>query len=259
MAAPPCHKNRLPVARSVLRTDALSRLLEREYPLPAPVGASPLSNRSNDVFLVVAADRSRYALRVFPSEEQCGDRVGAESLRFELELLRFARMRGLAVPTVIDRRDGSSQGELEVPEGRRRFALFGFEPGALVPELDRVRARALGRCLARFHLLSDEFTSSADRGPLDESFLLEEPLRRLHTVPGLDPTAVAALDGLGASLAARIRDLVLPAGGWGPLHGDIWWGNALFRGPMPTLLDFEYCGPGWRAYDVASMRGSALA
>ncbi len=44
-----------------------------------------------------------------------------------------------------------------------------------------------------------------------------------------------------------------------PIHGDYWWNNAHFDGQDVTLFDFDFCGNGWRIYDIAAFQGTARA
>jgi Ser/Thr protein kinase RdoA (MazF antagonist) len=56
-------------------------------------------------------------------------------------------------------------------------------------------------------------------------------------------------------LVADLRERIehLPGGRleWGVCHGDLHYGNAHRTGDQITLFDFENCGVGWRAYDLA--------
>jgi Ser/Thr protein kinase RdoA (MazF antagonist) len=46
---------------------------------------------------------------------------------------------------------------------------------------------------------------------------------------------------------------------WGICHGDVHAGNAFIASPETvTLFDFDACGPGWHAYDLATMRHNTV-
>jgi len=57
--------------------------------------------------------------------------------------------------------------------------------------------------------------------------------------------------------AAKVRhriEAVQPQLNFGFCHGDLHGGNAAFDGDTITMFDFDCCGVGWRAYDIAVYR-----
>ncbi|MGH2409330.1 MAG: phosphotransferase, partial [Chloroflexota bacterium] len=69
------------------------------------------------------------------------------------------------------------------------------------------------------------------------------------------PDDEAYVRGLAGSLRERVRKLPASALDWGICHGDLHLANAHVdeEGTM-TVFDFDLCGYGWRAMDLAVQR-----
>jgi Ser/Thr protein kinase RdoA (MazF antagonist) len=84
--------------------------------------------------------------------------------------------------------------------------------------------------------------------------LLDRPL--LAILPFLEerPTDRSYLVDLVEKLHARLAGLAAGLE-WGPCHGDVHGGNChIAAGNTLSLFDFDCCGPGWRAFDLATFR-----
>src|SRR5205814_5007568 len=123
-----------------------------------------------------------------------------------------------------------------------------------VPLLDAGCATRLGAALADLHQASADFRSPHRRFRLDLATLLWHPLALVTRTLAHRPTDCAFLTGLAADLSQRI-DAVAPELETGPLHGDVYHGNVhLTAAGALTWFDFDLCGEGWRAYDLAVFR-----
>jgi Ser/Thr protein kinase RdoA (MazF antagonist) len=60
-------------------------------------------------------------------------------------------------------------------------------------------------------------------------------------------------------LKGSIQGLPRQIDEYGIIHGDFWWNNVHFAKGKIALFDFDFCGYGWRAYDIGSLRGTAKA
>lgn len=140
--------------------------------------------------------------------------------------------------------------------------LFHHAPGThfSIPfHHDERECTLLGRLLAQVHTHGATFASAYTRPALDLHFLLEEPLRCIEPFLTDRPDLSSSL----GEVATRLRALLAgPAGAgltWGICHGDVHGGNAYIAPPeLVTLFDFDACGPGWLAYDLASFRANTL-
>ncbi|GAA1039620.1 hypothetical protein GCM10009557_58760 [Virgisporangium ochraceum] len=247
------------VTHSLLHTDDLARLLEREYAIVAPVTVSLLNRGFNDTYRVTDADGGRRVLRVYNRDKYW---IRSESdLLFELDLLEHLAAAGLAVVRPYPRTTGDRLGRLGAPEGERGFALFTHAPGRPSYEgtLTADQWRGFGAGIARMHREMDAFRTDHDRYHLDERVLIHRPLAGLAPYAGSERALadLAELTRLGGQLTDRLRRLRTIPGAYAIVHADLHRGNTHVddEGRFRTF-DFDHCGFGLRAYDlVAQYRG----
>lgn len=236
-------------ATPAVSTAEIAHLFTTEYDRGTPDECRLLHTGLNDTY-AVRVDGAQYALRVHGSHKWW---IGGEDdLRFELGLLDHLDAEGLPVSVPLARRHGDPLGRLRTSSGDRFFTLFTWAPGRPgdgTPE----RVRLLGETLAAIHVAADTYQPAHSRYTLDERSLLDRFVRQLE--PSLqrdDPADVAFVEENIADIRRRIRTFDPGPGGWGVVHGDVQSLNIHFTGDdQITFLDFDLCGYGWRAYDVA--------
>lgn len=236
-----------PVTYSTPSGDALAALLSADYDIGRPVSCHLLQRGLNDSFLVTAG-KSRYVLRLY----RRGWRSDGE-ISYEMDALMHLRRKGVPVCAPVPRKDGEIRAELDAPEGTRTAVLFLYAPGR---ELAGTPADSwhYGRAVAAVHAATDDFRTEAPRFALDLDHLLREPLAALRPALGHRLRDLAYLEELAATLRARIERLPAAEMDRGFCHGDFHGDNAHIDGETVTFFDFDCCGPGWRAYDIAVFR-----
>jgi Ser/Thr protein kinase RdoA (MazF antagonist) len=238
----------LPVVHSTLAAGPLIAALWPDYSLPPPTGCHLLHSGFNDHYFV-ATPEGDYALRVYHH----GWRT-AEEVAFELAALTHLQSRGVPVCGPIARRDGAYQYLLTASEGPRLAALFPFAAGRVPAAADPEENRACARTMAQIHHHTDDFTSAHPRSTLNLPHLIDGPLALL--LPFLTPRPAEAdfVQALARALHAGLGPQI-GALDWGYCHGDFHGGNArLDADGTLRVFDFDCCGLGWRAYDLAVCR-----
>ncbi len=162
-----------------------------------------------------------------------------------------------AVPVVqpIQRRDGTYSAVLTLDDQPGRATLYAFVPGitpgrAITPE----QSAAFGAALAQLHQAT---AARADLPALPDLDLLAGPAAAIAAAPGFQHHASLKLI---VDLAHQpLRQLPRTRATFGFCHGDAHPSNVIIDAERATLLDFEWSGYGWRAYDLAtclwSLRG----
>ncbi|MBP6016904.1 MAG: phosphotransferase [Candidatus Promineofilum sp.] len=246
------------IARSFISAASVAEIVAAEYDCPPPVSAKLFSKllrtQDNDHYLVTAGDGQQYAFRLY----QQGDRfrkVESDYL-YEMDWLNFLKGHELPVSYPIRRRDGGHVGRLDAPEGPRYYALFSLAYGDPMSLKDPEQLYTMGETMARIHVISNDFTTPHARKAIDLTYLLDRPLERINRTWTDD--RVANLD-LVTAAAEEARDELagllehFPTDGWGPIGGDFHQSSVFFdETDRPTFFNFDLCGPGWRAYDVAA-------
>jgi Ser/Thr protein kinase RdoA (MazF antagonist) len=247
------------VARSFVAAGALAELIAAEYDLPEPVSCKLFSKllrtQDNDHYLVTAADGRQFVSRVY----QQGDRLQRQEsdYQFELDWLNFLKSRHLPVSGPICRRDDRYLGSLPAPEGVRYYALFDLAPGTTLSLTKSEQLYHFGAKMAEIHVVSNDFHTPHARQPLDLENLLDRPLAKLRQMWA---TARSSDLDLLVNSAEEARQEITNlfdddenADRWGPIGGDFHSNNVHFDNKnQPTFFNFDLCGYGWRAYDIAS-------
>lgn len=248
------------IARSFIAADSAAEMIAAEYDFAQPVAcrlfSKLLRTQDNDHYLVTTGDGRRLVARIY----QQGDRFGRQEsdYLYELDWLAYLKDRGLPVSYPIARRDGGFLGRLAAPEGLRYYALFSLAEGEPLSLKDPDQLYAIGESMARIHVVSDAYEAHYVRRPLDMAYLLDRPLERIRRAwtderaENLDLVLTSAEEAR-QELQSLLDEVEQTPGGWGPIGGDFHSSSTYFdERNEPTFFNFDLCGPGWRAYDIAA-------
>ena len=179
---------------------------------------------------------------------------GEPDLRFELDLLTHLHVHGVPVSHPVARSNGDFLGRTQLEGAERFYSLFTWATG--VPggdDMSSEQAYEVGRVIAEIHVCSDLFRTALPRYELGEETLLDRPLRVME--PALqrsDPGLVTFIRTEIERVRERMRSFDPGPDGWGVVHGDPQDLNYhVSPEGKPTVFDFDMCGYGWRAYDLA--------
>ncbi|MBY3620622.1 phosphotransferase [Acinetobacter sp. CUI P1] len=239
-----------PITYSLLATDALLLHIKEHYEIPEPVQLQYFLRGMNDTYILQTA-LEKYIFRVYRA-----DRRSRSEIDFELELLNDLHEKGVNVSIPIPRKDGIIFNEFLVPEGVKYGVLFSFAEGNEKPIHAVEESYLFGQAVAQIHKATDNFKSEHVRGKLDFEHLIEKPLHTIKLHMNHRQEDYQFLYDLAIQLKAQI-EVHLEAGlDWGICHGDLHGNtNVTFtdEGKL-THYDFDICGYGWRAYDIAEFR-----
>lgn len=241
-----------PVTYSTPSPEALKRVIQEDYHLGLVTDCKLLYRSVNDTFLVVTQD-SKFIFRIY----RLGWRKHSEIL-YELEALLHLDARNVSVSTPILREDGGLVGVIKAPEGPRHVVLFTYAPGK-EPTYDIETESALyGRAVARVHAQSETFRGSHERFRLDMDHLLDTPVRSIQPFLSHRKDDWEYVKRLASKLRRQLDALPLDRLERGFCHGDFHSGNGHLQGNDEMIFfDFDCCGFGWRAYDIAVFRWNA--
>ncbi|NJR50400.1 MAG: phosphotransferase [Leptolyngbyaceae cyanobacterium CSU_1_3] len=242
-----------PVAYSTLTGEALIAKVLSRYKIE-PVTHCQFWNRGlSDVYLV-ETQASRYVLRVSHAHWR-----SKSDIDFELELLDFLRQHCAPIAYPLRTQDEQLAIEIKAPEGKRYASLFIYAPGKVaLGDLNPTQSQTLGETVAKLHLIGTNFCSHADRSPMTLKYLLDDSFTTI--APFLKPHQLECLQAAIAQIKYQLRDFPQEPPFWGICWGDPHSGNAHFTADNQVMLfDFDQCGYGWRAFDIAKFLQVALS
>lgn len=249
------NKRLIPVIHSIVSGNALIETVLNNYPIGTR-SCQIYKRGLNDTYLV-ATEQEIDILRVY----RYGWRTKAE-IDFELELLAFLHERQQPVAYPLKREDGSLTTEIAAPEGKRYTAVFSYAPGSAVNELNGRQSQNLGEVLANIYRSLDNFKSSFTKPALNSQYLLDQAIEAIAPLYQHRGSDIADLQKQIENIKTQLEVVQLPdaAPAYGICVGDVHAGNAHFTWEdKPTLFDFDQCGYGWRAFDIAKFMHTAYS
>lgn len=235
-----------PTRDSNLDADALARQTLARYSIGEITRCRFHARGLNDTYKIETRSGKSYFLRIY----RAGWRT-REQIEAELAVLQHLARCDVSVSTAVVRTDDALLTLLDCAEGERWAALFTAAPGVEVDfkSYTQEQAGRYGEAAAAIHRAADGVTANLRRAALDLDLLLNEPLALIEPVIAHRPDDVAYL----ADLANQLRRNVDNAAGLekGFCHGDLHGHNAGYADETFTVYDFDCCGWGYRAYELA--------
>ena len=236
-----------PVTYSTLACDALRARVLPGYDLDQVTNCQLWNRGLSDIY-VVDTPATPYILRVSHTHWRTKSEID-----FELELLVFLRQRQIPVACPIPTRGGDLAVEINAPEGKRYATLFTYAPGHIaLGDLNLVQGHKLGETVAQLHQAAIDFHSQAYRPPLTLDYLLDDSLKAIAPFLQHRSQDLAYLVTVVDQIKVQLQDFPQDPPFWGICWGDPHSGNVHFTDDNHvTLFDFDQCGYGWRAFELA--------
>ncbi|WP_299486738.1 phosphotransferase [Acaryochloris sp. IP29b_bin.137] len=236
-----------PVTYSTLACDALVSRVLPYFQLADVIDCKLWHRGLSDVYLVETATRL-FVLRVSHAHWRTKSEID-----FELELLIFLQQREIPVARPLRTMDGQLSIEIEAPEGKRYAALFDFAPGQVpLGDLSSSQGQKLGETIGRLHQVATDFHSRAYRQPLTLDYLLDDSLEAIAPFLQDRPQDHEYLIDIISEVKKKLQDMPKDPPFWSVCWGDPHSGNVHFTDDnQVTLFDFDQCGHGWRAFELA--------
>lgn len=236
---------------STVAPSAVLAVVSEHYGCSAAASCELLQHHLDATYLVADAASSRI-VRLFNARWWRRAEVEGEAA-----VLLHLALRGVRVAAPSPRKDGGWVTAVRAPEGERQLLVYPFLHGeALVPSRDAV---AMGQAVGVLHRTLEGFHLTHPRRELTLPGLLQNTfdvtLSQLEGLPGVAGELRRYLLGLKERVLARAESLGLGSFRHGICHGDLNFSNAVRQADGElALFDFESCGPGILAYDLAVFR-----
>jgi len=244
-----------PIITSFFAPEALARRIEAAYGFQ-DVRCQLITATLRDVYLVESR-AGRHILIVYRHGQRTFNEIAAE-WQFVEYLARHAAPVAPAIATLT----GEQIVTFQAPEGVRYAIVTTFVTGQHLRRRPSVEAtRRYGGIIATIHVLADQAQTAFGRTTQDIAVRLDQALVGIRTILGEWLTERDYLEQCAQELHARLQALPKEPSTYGIIHGDAIRANALVGDDgSVTVIDFDWYGLGWRAYDIASylltVRGS---
>ncbi|AJS60641.1 phosphotransferase [Paenibacillus sp. IHBB 10380] len=239
-----------PVSYSLLSREAILSHIKDNYNVDTPVSFQYFLRGMNDTYVLVTK-QAQYIFRVYRA-----DRRNNSEIAFELDLLNYLHVKGVSVSIPITKKDGTFINEFVVPEGVKYGVMFSYAEGNEKPIHAIEDSYLFGKAVAQIHKIADNFNSEHVRGDLNFEHLIENSLNTINLHMEHRQEDYEFLYELAMRLKEQIVNHLEKGLDWGVCHGDL-HGNtnvAFTDDGKLTHYDFDFCGCGWRAYDIAEFR-----
>ncbi|REE55369.1 Ser/Thr protein kinase RdoA (MazF antagonist) [Paenibacillus taihuensis] len=208
----------------------------------------------NDTYRIKTSS-GYYILRVYRLSVCEADVAYEVSLLNELEI-KLSAVTTTKVSEPITQLDNRSYTVIEAPEGKRAAVIFRYIDGKENVLQVEASCFAFGKSAAELHTAMDRLTIDLPRYEVDTYFLIKQPYERIVNYIGENHQAVPFLRQFADALEERIVAAAKCGLDWGICHGDMHGNNNAFQeGVQWTHYDFEWAAKGWRAYDLAQVKG----
>lgn len=241
--------NAIPIqaSHSILNPSDLFQKIVPEYSLKDSSSCVFWWGGQNHTYRIKAADGD-YALRVYVKDWRSLDEI-----EYEVDALLHLQKKGFPVAAPIAKKDGTYISHIDAPEGTRYVIITKYMKGGPVDLGQSDNAYRLGQSIAQFHAATDDFNSSHAARKLDAENLIQQPLNRVLPHIAHNPTDTEFLKEHAATVI-KIINAAADEMDVGLCHGDFFGPNMFDYEGTISMFDFDFCGHGFRAYDLASLK-----
>lgn len=236
------------ISYSTIAVEEVKRLAIRHYNFASSLQCVLYQRGINDVYQIALPDRT-FALRISRANWRA-----RSALMSELAVINHVHSKGVDVAIPIPRVDGQWITEIVAPEGLRSSVVYNWAKGSKIKYASEVDVRRFGMLMARVHGALDDMAPQPELPNFDANFMLRMSLDVIRPLIAGRPALLSELTDLASRLESRLLSARKSLRDWGLCHGDVANHNAHVYGDRCVLFDFDFCGWGWRLFDLACYR-----
>lgn len=242
-----------PVVHSVLSPIALQITLEQNYQLGNIISINFFQAGLNDTYLVTTKN-DKYILRAYRKDWR-----SESDILCEIDLLNFLSHKKLKIASPIRKTNNEFITSVKAPEGLRYLLLFDYIAGTppTYTKSAEHEAQMYGKAFGQLHAALKSFTSPHVRFELDFKYLLLSPLQFIKPFLNHRQSDWKYLSQLADDLLYELNQLPITKLSRGFCHGDLNTQNVHFEKNNIGLFDFDCCGYGYHAADIAAFKWGA--
>jgi len=233
-----------PVLSSTLSVTHLNQFLQENYGFGEASSCRLLRAGINHTYLVTDGTQ-KAVFRVYSLNWRTETEI-----REELRLLTLLQENGLPVSYPIPDEQGNYVQAFNAPEGKRFGVLFSFAGGEKQLTLSTETHYRIGEIMARFHQLTHNLT--LQRPAYTTNRLLTDSVEKLKPFLAAETDEMTFMLSAQEYLRTEFANINEQEVRRGVVHLDIWFDNLnITSDGTITLFDFDFCGNGILALDIA--------
>lgn len=240
--------NFFPVEISVIWSNALCNYIKEEYFPNSLIKCRLFYRGLHDIYKVVTENKEYY-FKVYRQ----GIR-SKEEIQGEIDLLNHLKISGIEVSFPVIKKNGSYISQFNTVNGIRYGVMYtsvGIMDFSKIEETAESNDR-LGSYIASIHNAWDKYDGAVNRKDLDENLFIDDSMRAVREFSNIHTFDIDFLENVARNVKKQLNSLPNDKPQYGVCHGDFYSGNIRVDGNNnPILFDFDFCGNGWRAYDIS--------
>lgn len=232
----------------MLSSNALCDYIKREYFPCASVKCRLFYRSLHDTYRVTT-DNKEYFFKVY--------RQGVRSMieiQSEVDLLNHLKLSGIESVLPVVKLNGKYVSQFHTVNGVRYGVLFtsvGLHEFGKIEETEELNDK-LGSYIASIHNAWDQCDFVSHRWSIDAQSFIDHSMNIVREFSSSYPIDIDFLEGVAKNVKSQLESLINEKPQYGVCHGDIYSGNIrVDANKNPILFDFDFCGNGWRAYDIS--------
>jgi Ser/Thr protein kinase RdoA (MazF antagonist) len=233
-----------PVTNSNLSPAHLGLFVQEKYSLHKSTTCKLIRAGINDTYLVIS-NLEKYVFRVYSLNWRT-------KVEIEEEIRMLNELRENRIPVsyaVVDRENNYLQ-KLNAPEGDRFGVLFTYAEGEKLHRFPGEVHYQVGELMAQIHKVTHN--QSINRVTYSPEVLLVDSLVQIEHFLNADSEEMTFLGSTQQYLLNQLLGADVSQMRPGIVHLDIWFDNLNITSCKHiTLFDFDFCGNGWLALDIA--------
>jgi Ser/Thr protein kinase RdoA (MazF antagonist) len=233
-----------PVTHSILSAEHITLFLEETYFLNNNITCRLIKSGINDTYLVTTID-NKFVFRIYSFNWR-----SETEIREEIRLLNDLNQHEIPVSYPVPDKNKQYIQILNAPEGDRFAVLFSYAAGEKLNITSEENHFRIGQLMARFHAITiDQSLNRIDYTP---KVILIEPMKQITRFLSPESEEMQFMQTTQKHLLQEFQNADISQLRKGVVHMDIWFDNLnITDNNEITLFDFDFCGKGWIAFDIA--------
>lgn len=237
-----------PLEVSVLSSNALCDYIKQEYFPKESLRCRLFYRGLHDIYKIIA-DNDVYFFKVYRQGVR-----SIEEIQSEIDLLNHLKASGIKVGYPVIKQDGTFVGQFRTENGVRYGVLYmsvGIREFNQIEETSELN-ESLGSYIASIHNAWDKCDFVINRPNLDLHSFIDNSMSAVRQFSVIHDFDIDFLEEVAKKVKDKLESLTIEKPQYGICHGDIYGGNVrVDSSNNPILFDFDFCGNGWRAYDIS--------